>query len=371
MKHRLMSLAALVLAMLMLVAAASAETISLSGTVTARETWEVYAPIGGSVEEVCARVGQQVTADDVLLRLRTNKVYATEDGTVTGVFGQPGDDATTVSGRYGAVMYIEGTDQYTIAASTANAYNATENKYVHVGETVYLASRSSSTHTGSGLITAVSGTSFTVEVTSGTFESGESCDVFRSAGMETTSRIGRGTTARINPVAVTGSGSIVSFAVKNGDQVKRGQLLFETLDGAFDGLYMSGTDIYAGVDGVVASISASAGGSVQKDSVTAVIYPAGAMQLEASVSEGDLSLIQVGDPVEIEMNWDPDAGSTLKGTVRMISAVAESGDDSVSYTVYVDFTPDSTTRYGMSAVISTLEREQHVETEVQEEADGE
>ena len=58
MKHRLMSLAALVLAMLMLAAAASAETISLSGTVTARETWEVYAPIGGSVEEVCARVGQ-------------------------------------------------------------------------------------------------------------------------------------------------------------------------------------------------------------------------------------------------------------------------------------------------------------------------
>ena len=45
----------------------------------------------------------------------------------------------------------------------------------------------------------------------------------------------------------------------------------------------------------------------------------------------------------------------------MISAVADEaqvsadGETETTYTVYVDFTPDENTRYGMSAVVSTLE----------------
>ena len=47
-----------------------------------------------------------------------------------------------------------------------------------------------------------------------------------------------------------------------------------------------------------------------------------------------------------------------EGTVSMISAIAsESNGESedVNYTVYVDFTPDDNTRYGMSAVITTMD----------------
>ena len=101
--------------------AAMADTISFTGTVAAGKTLEIYAPIGGTVESVAVEPGQAVQADDVIATLATEKVYATESGVVTGLFGQPGDSAETISQRYGAVLYIEGESVYTIAASTDNA----------------------------------------------------------------------------------------------------------------------------------------------------------------------------------------------------------------------------------------------------------
>lgn len=363
-----------------LMTAATAETISFDGKVAVKDTVEVYAPIGGTVESVGYAAGETVTANDALVTLKTNKVYATEDGTVTGVFGQPGDSAESISSRYGAVLYVEGNSKYTLSASTENAYNATANKYVHVGEKVYLISRSDSNHKGEGVITKVEGTSYTVEVTSGTFEISESCSIYRKSSRVDTSRIGRGTVARVNPVAMTGSGSIVSINVKDGDKVKRGQLLFETLTGDFDGLYMSGSTITAGVDGVVGSINASKGSALQKDSVVAVIYPTGNMRIEGTVAETDLSSIKVGDQVKIEMNWNSDNGELLDGTVTMISSVATSSaangtastDTTATYTVYIDFTPDANTRYGMTCVVNTVDPEedaQDADADADEDAD--
>ena len=340
--------------------AALAESITFTGTVAASQTHEVYAPIGGAVASVECEAGQRVGAGDVILRLSTQKIYAEESGTVTGVFGQNGDSAETVAQKYGAVIYIEGESGYSIDASTDNAYNSTATKFVHVGESVYLECYSDGKHTGTGVITAIQGTDYTVRVTSGEFLIGETVNVYRGSSAVSTSRIGRGTLNRVNPTAVTGSGSIVSFAVSAGDRVERGDLLFETLEGSFDGLYMSGSDIAAGVSGTISRIDAQAGGSVQKGNVVAVIYPESAMRIEAQVSEADLASIAEGDPVSIELLWNQDDEVTYEGTIDMISAIANEsngGDDGVTYTVYVDFMPDENTRYGMSAIVTTLEDE--------------
>ncbi|MGN0184950.1 MAG: HlyD family efflux transporter periplasmic adaptor subunit [Aristaeellaceae bacterium] len=347
---------------------ALAETISFTGTVAAKSTSEVYAPIGGTVESVHAVAGQQVRAGDVLATLATTKVYAPEDGVVTGLFAQAGDNAETVAQRYGAVLYIEGESVYTISASTDNAYNTTENKFVHVGENVYLSCYSDGSHSGTGVITAIEGTSYTVEVTSGEFLIGETVNVYRGESATTAARIGRGTLGRRNPTAVSASGSIVSIAVQDGDSVQKGDLLFETLEGSFDGYYMSGSEILATADGIVSQISLNQGGRLEKGSVAAVLYPEGAMQIQAQIAEANLGLIHVGDPVEIELNWNSDAEVRYTGVVSMISAIADSNasggsgesmssSGDVTYTVYIDFTPDADTRYGMTAVISTLDEE--------------
>ena len=243
----------------------------MDGTVAASDTFEVYAPIGGTVAKVSAEVGQEVGADDVLYALKTTKVYAEEAGTVT----------------------------YTTAQ-----------------------------------------------------------------------RIGRGTVSRVSPTAVTGSGSIVRYAVKDGDQVKRGDLLLETLDGTFDGYYMSGTDILAGDSGMVGSLNASQGGSIQGGSVVAVLYPRDGMRVEATVPEDSRSGIKVGDKVMIEL--EADESKTFEGTVTMISgiATASQGEGEVTYKVLIDFTPDTTVRYGMSVVVTTVEAEEEsAEAEDEEVAD--
>ena len=370
------------LACALLATGALAETISFTGTVAAKSTSEVYAPIGGTVESVQAVAGQQVRAGDVLATLATTKVYAPEDGVITGLFAQPGDSAEAVSQRYGAVLYIEGTSVYTISASTENAYNTTENKFVHVGETVFLSSYSDGSHSGAGVITAIEGTSYTVDVTSGEFLIGETVNVYRGESATSAARIGRGTLGRRNPTAVSASGSIVSIAVQDGDSVQKGDLLFETLEGSFDGYYMSGSEIRATSDGVVAQINLSQGGRLEKGSVAAVLYPEGAMQIQAQIAEANLGLIHVGDPVEIELNWNSDAEVRYTGVVSMISAIADSSatggsgesmssSGDVTYTVYIDFTPDADTRYGMTAVVSTLDAEIEEEEAAEEETPAE
>ena len=360
---RKFALPALILTLALLMTnAALAESITFTGTVAASQTHEVYAPIGGKVLSVNGDVGDKVSADTVLVALSTTKVYAEEDGTVTGIFGQPGDSAETISAIYGAVVSIEGESVYSISASTTNAYNTTATKFVHVGEDVYLSCYSDGSHTGTGVITAIEGTSYTVRVTSGEFLVGETVNVYRGDSATSTRRVGRGTLNRTSPTAVTGSGSVVSIAVSEGDTVHRGDLLFETLDGAFDGLYMSGSDISAGIDGTICQLNAQQGASVQKDDVVAVLYPEGAMRIEAQVEEANLSNIHVGDAVSIELIWNQDEEVSYPGTVSAISAIADEAaanngetESSVTYTVYIDFTPDANTRYGMSAVVTTLD----------------
>ena len=368
MKNRLITALCLLCTVSLLSAAALADSLTLTGTVSAGKTIEVYAPIGGTVASVAAEVGQEVGADDVLYSLKTTKVYAEEDGTVTGIFGEPGDSAATVATRYGAVMYLEGDSVYSVSASTNNAYNATDTKFVHVGESVYLKCRSNADRVGTGTITAIEGTSYTISVLSGTFITGDSVDVYRDQAYTATKRIGRGTISRVSPTAVSGSGSIVRFAVKDGDKVKRGDLLFETLDGTFDGYYMSGTDILAGAPGVVGSLSASQGSSIQGGSVVAVIYPREGMRVEAAVPEDSRSEIKVGDKVMIEL--EADESKTYNGTVTLVSAVADTGSGETTYRVLVSFTPDHDVNFGMSVVVNTLDNDYPEDTEPPETTDN-
>ena len=353
-----------------LIGSAAAAEVSFNGTVEARHTGYVYSPVAGTVDEVLVKAGETVTADTVIATLKTTKVYAAEDGVITAVFGQPGDSAETVAEKYGAVMYLEGENTYSISASTSKAYDELENFVVHPGETVYVVARNRTKYKGQGVITAVDGSSYTVLVTEGEFFVGDSMDIMRSADYETTSRIGRGNIARVSPTAVTGTGSIVSFAVQPGEKVQRGQLLFETIDGTYAGLEMTGTEIKAGQDGVIAELNIENGTAVTADSAVASIYPKGDVWVNAAVTEADLNEIAVGQKVKVELDWNEDQGVSYEGTVEMISGLGTVGEESTTYPVYVSFVPDENTRYNMTAVVTTLDGGKK-EAEADEEKDAE
>ena len=335
------------LALMLCGAPALAETISFEGTVTAAYTHEVYAASSAVVESVPVSVGDKVTAGDSIAALRTTKVYAEQDGTVTAVFGQVGDSTETLAEAYGAAIYLEGVSSCSVSASTANAYDSVANKLVYVGESVYLRSRAENTRTGTGVITSVDGESYMLNVTQGTFLGGESVNIYRTADYADEQRIGRGTVERKAPIAVAGTGRIVSVAVAPGDQVQRGDLLMETLDGSGSSRVLT-----AEVSGVVASLSAVQGTALEENAVAAVIWPDDAMQIEAAVSESDLMYIQPGDAVTLAFEWNADSGETLEGTVKSISAISDAESDNTAFTAFIAFSPDDSVRYGMNVTVS-------------------
>ena len=342
---------AILFVLVLAVGAAGAESLSLNGTVEAGVTIPVYAPIGGTVDNVNVEAGMHVTAGETLFSYRTEKTYASEDGTVTGVFAKAGDDAETVTEKYGADLYIEGVTLYTVSASTSKAYSSIETTYIHTGETVYIVCRTDASRKGTGIVTSVDGTSYTVLVTEGSFIAGDSVTVYRDEACSEKQRLGRGSVSRVNPVAVTASGAVVSVAVKDGDQVKRGDLLMETLSGTFEGYEMTGTAVTAAEEGVITSVSAEVGATVSKGDVVAQIAPISGMRISADITADDRTALKAGDKVTIEL--EADDSLTYEGTVRYITEMPEEGTEEVTYKAIIDFTPDENVYFGMAVVVTT------------------
>ncbi len=335
---------------------------SFDGSVVSGGAVSVRAPFGGVVSSVSAQAGDRVEVGDVVAEVETTKVYAPEAGTVAGLFVQTGDNAETVAARYGAALYIAPDRKYSISADIEKAYNDSANKYVNIGETVYISCTADSDHTAVGVIVAAEGTTYTVETTSGELMMEETVNIYRSSERDSASRIGRGTVSRTAEVSVNATGSVVALYVSDGDVVERGQLLFETVSGDLDGLYATGSAITSTISGVVASVNASAGAVLNKGDAVLSIYPDDSLEIEIDVEEYDLSSIAVGDEVRIRFNWDESGEHDAQGSVRSISYLSESAeagaDATVSDAVYnarVAFTPDDTTRLGMTVVVTVPE----------------
>lgn len=372
-------------------AAALADAISVDGKVTADTAVEVYAPIGGMVDHIAVKAGQAVSEGEALLSLRTTKIYADADGKISGIFCEPGDAVDTVVDRYGALLYLETDSLYTISASTEQAYSSTDTKTIHVGETVYVRASSTRERNGKARVTAVSGTKFTAEILTGGFITGEKAYVYRDEKFSRTQRLGYGEVSRTAPVAVTGKSSgstttaysstnsnqtlnqngttnsggsnsstttnstysVVRIAVTEGQVVKRGDLLAELLLGKFDGLYMSGADIVAPETGTVSEIAVSEGTTIAKDAVVAKLYTRDAMCVTAEIPEENLRDIAVGSRMRIKLTTDE--SQEYEGTVRLISGVATTNSDPVTFTAWIDFTPDDAVRYGSTVIVETKE----------------
>ena len=126
--------------------------------------------------------------------------------------------------------------------------------------------------------------------------------------------------------------------------------------GTLDGLYAPEKQVVSDVAGVIATVDAGNGTTVEKDAKIATIYPNNAMQIKMVISEADLMDVTVGGKAEIEFNWDADSGRRFEGTISSISYLSEKKDDSAAsqsaqYVAYVDFTPDETVRIGMTVIV--------------------
>ena len=336
--------AALLLAVL---PAALAEGVKLEGTVQAGRTVSIAAPYAGMVGDFTVKAGDAVSAGEALFVIATQKVYAEADGTVTGLFARAGDSTQTVQDRYGALCYIEDDVRYKAVCTSAGADGDIEDKVVHAGETVYIKSTQNTSRKGEGRVTAVSAEGYTVEITRmNDLNLNESVKLYRDSDYDADSCVGSGRTAAVPATAVNATGSVLRVCVSDGQHVRRGDLLFEIVPDALDGLCGGDGTVTMPEDGVLLCVSAQSGAQTAKDAVLATYCPAGAVEVVCSVDEDDLSSLRVGARVGVTLDALP--GEALDGTVESIAHAmnAEGG-----YDVTVSLRDTENVRIGMSATV--------------------
>lgn len=334
-------------------AGAEADTIYMDGTAKAVCTETVLAPIGGTVKSIDVRVGDSVTAGTPLMTLKTVVTYADQPGRVA-FYGRPGERSEAVTDLYGAVAVIEPDSRYRIETSTLNAYDSNENKMVRSGIMVYLSeTEGAPRETGIGQVYDVDGRNFKVRVLQGNFELGDTVNIYQTENHDYTTRIGRGDIQRTDAILYTGEGSIVSLLAEDGAHVEKGDPLFETLDGTFDGLTSTGNTIPATTEGIVSRIAIEQGDHLDNRQTVAEIWPVDSMRMVASVQESDLNVVNAGDAVEIEFDAFP--GNWIKGTVEKIasSALSEENSKTAEYEVIIAFETELPIRFGMHAQVRT------------------
>jgi multidrug efflux pump subunit AcrA (membrane-fusion protein) len=336
-------------------AESTSASLDYTGTVEYRDAITLTAPFGGTLADYSLHVGDAVSAGQTLFTLSTTKVYAPFDGTVRGLQALPGDDAAQVTARYGALMYLEPAGKYTVDASTSGAYDSTNthnaNRYVNPGDTVYLESTDDSERLGTGVVTTVSGRSFTVEVLQSNLDPEDTVDIYNDEAMTTGNRLAR--SARIQQTeatAITAEGSVLACAVAEGQSVKRGDLLLEVVTGTLDGLHPVSAAVVAPVDGVIASLPIAAGTAVAQDTVLATLYAQDSLWVAIDVDENDLDAVTIGQAVTVELDALT-AREPIAGTVVSISYLSDSQDDSAKYTVYVSLEDTAGLRSGMSVTV--------------------
>lgn len=362
------------------------ETISFSGNVAAKNEIQILSDKRGKVSSVEVRTGELVKEGQIVLTLATEKIFSPADGVVSLINVKPGDAASSVTDRFGALLFVEDQYSFEISASVDSAYNAADNKLVHPGETVRVVSTDNK-HTGTGLITRIDKNQYNVLIRSGMFSIGESVIIYRNqsaseAETEETAveetdegpenpatteirtstkgsasdRIGRGNVERVTPYAIKGTGNVVMVHVREGQQVRSGDVLCEMIDAGINGHSDHPNTITASATGIIGNLRVSPGDEVKINDVIAAIYPSEEVVIRGRVSEFEVRSLQVGDDVEIEMFSNQGESRIYPGTIASISLSSSQSenksDGSVSFEVTVDFETTDTLYYGMSAVVN-------------------
>ena len=344
MMNKMMSVAAFAAALTLTASCALAATADAK--IVAPNTEKITAPFAGTLLPFDYETGDSVSAHETLFTLDTTPVYAAQAGTVSAVFASVGDDASGVAAHYGALAVIEPKNALYIDASTDQAYNDADNRYIHAGETLYL---KLSNDKGTGVVTSVSGKKYTVEILSGSFDVDDTVRCFRESTTPSDSEVGRGKVTRYADVQVNAnSGRIAAVHVKPGDAVEVGDLLFELVDAQSE--KNASRSIAASKDGVITSMNTASGAQVYRGQLLCEVADLSTLELSAEVDELDLNSIAVGDTLSYTL--DAFDGETFTGTVTQIDSVGTKKQNATYFDVRITLPAGKTLLPGMNGTVT-------------------
>ena len=338
----------LVLMMLMATPALAAEEVTANGVVRSENVVQLTAPFSGVVLPFEWAYGDRVEADEVLLAMQTQKVYAPADGTMQAVFAGEGDLCEDIMMLYGAIGTMTRANEQVILADTGDAYDEDGEPVVHAGALVYLRQSDDEDNKGKGRIIGVDGANYTVELTSGLFDDEDEVEVFSDENMGTKTKLGNGTVARQADLPLTASGRVLKSYVQQGDRIQKGQLLFETVspDAEPD---VTSAEIVAPVSGALELGYLISGQQVYKGQLLCTVHDLSALEVVAQVDEVDLDRIAVGDSLNMVFDRYPD--KTVTGMVTEIAGMGVPKQNAVYYDVVLTFTAGFEVAPGMNVTV--------------------
>ena len=342
--NKMMSVAAFAAALTLTASCALAATADAK--IVAPNTEKITAPFAGTLLPFDYETGDSVSAHETLFTLDTTPVYATQAGTVSAVFANVGDDASGVDAHYGALAVIEPKNALYIDASTDQAYDDADNRYIHAGETLYLKLNNDK---GTGVVTSVSGKKYVVEILTGDFDVNDTIRCYRESTTPSDSEVGRGKVTRYDDVAVNAaSGRIAAVHVKPGDTVEVGDLLFELVDAQSE--KNASRSIAASKDGVITAMNTASGAQVYRGQLLCEVADMSTLELSAEVDELDLNSIAVGETLSYTL--DAFDGETFTGTVTQIYSVGTKKQNATYFDVRITLPAGKTLLPGMNGTVT-------------------
>lgn len=316
--------------LLLVVVPALAEVYT--GTTVARSTIAITVDAGGILDELYVQPGSIVQEGEVIARLRTTKVFATQNGTVARIFTKEGKETE------GMVLEIAPVSRYTIHCTSDGAYDSISSNLIHCGETLYMKCTSNGTHQGRGRVYSIDNETYMVEATAGEFYVGETVYIYRDPDYAYKKLVGIGTVVSSATEAYESEGKITAIHVSEGEYVEKGELLYEVIDG-------EGTEIVAPADGVVTACEAEAGASIEDDQTVASMVSCADICIAVSLTDDQIIQVSVGDSAALTYSCYEEE-RLIPGIVTAISGTKQ--DE--SYTAYIS-AEDMPVHLGMSVEV--------------------
>jgi len=302
----------LMIALLALLVPMAALAEVYEGTTAAMSTVAVTAEGSGTTQDILVPAGSRVAAGETLLELRGEKAFAAQDGTVSLLYAQEGDDVD------GTVLELSPLERYLVYCTVDKAYQSSESMLVHSGETVYLRCTPDGTHRAMGVVTLVEGGEYRVLTLGGELYIGETVYLYRDTDFTAAQRVGIGTVVANDTQPYEASGTLSRLCVSEGDTVERGQLLYE----------LNGGNVNAPVSGIVTAVEVNPGEAIEEGQTVVQIVPDGQVCVEIHVSEAEAADISVGQWATL-IPAGSDEDDALTGTVVGTAWVAEDGQYTV------------------------------------------
>ena len=302
--------------MLLMVAVPALAEVYMGATV-ARSTTAIAADAGGVIDELYIQPGSVVREGEVIARLRTTKVFATQNGTVARVHAEEGKE------NEGIVLEITPVSRYTIHCTSEDAYDSISSNLVHCGETLNMKCTTNGTHQGHGRVYSIDDGTYMVETTAGEFYVGETVYLYRDPEFAYKKLVGVGTVVSSAVEAYESDGRITAIHVSEGEYVERGELLYEVIDG-------EGVEIVAPADGIITACEVEKGARIEADQTFASVAAYDDICIGIQLEESQTAQVSVGDAAALRYSFDAQE-RLIPGTV---TAISEAKQDE-GYTAYI------------------------------------